>query len=328
MNGVKAAAVETLRSDNFFSVLRGALRTLGLAGREGWMGLAVYFVASSRFQAYPLRLEIRERTEGTAAYAVRRVSILLPPGSVVIITPGNDEEWARFAKAPGQKTVLIRQWETREKGGLAQVDVQGNKIIRRKPVKTGDRFIEQLEEIEGRFACISGERPWARNTRWLTMVQAERREVESEATSSLRERETEDWHQVQRLLEQRALLPVVLPEWEQIVVEQMCERDDRAMRHVPAVLQMWRTMCLIRSFRSEENNKARYLQATFEDLAAASLLARKVFREGQWFPSCKKIFGKLGKSYDRTRVMHPVTGKPVVYERREEEVAVRWESLI
>jgi hypothetical protein len=105
-------------------------------------------------------------------------------------------------------------------------------------------------------------------------------------------------------LKKQAQLPIVLPEWEQTAVEQMCERDDRAMRHIPAVLQSWRTMCLIRSFHTVENSKATSLQGTFEDLAATTLLARNVFREGGWFPSAQKIFEELPEPNDRTGLIN------------------------
>jgi hypothetical protein len=326
--GWQSAAAATLRSEHFFPCLRGAMRNMELRGHEERMGLGVYLVATSRFQPYPLRLDFQERTEGTAAYVIGKVSSLLPTGSMVTITPEGNDKWQRLAESPDQKIVFIPQWEGSTKRSDARVEVRDNQLVRVTPIRSNGRMVEQFDEVKGRFACIAVHRAWSQETRWLTMVQPEQRQVKPEATSSPRERETEKWHQVQRLLEQRARLPVVLPEWEQIVVEQVHERGDRALRHLPVVLQMWRTMCLIRSFQSEKNDRAGCLQATFEDLAVASLFARKVFREGCWFPSCKKIFRTLGKSYDRTRVIHPVTEKHVVYDRREAEEVVRWESLI
>jgi hypothetical protein len=323
--GWQSAAAATLRSEHFFSILRGVLQGIGLVGKEEWMGLGVYFVATSRLQPYPLRLDIQERTEGTATYIVGKVSSLLPAGHMVTITPEGNKQWKRLAESPDQKIVFIPQWEGTTKRNDVRVEVRENRLIRVTPLRRNGRVVEQFDEVKGGFAFISGERSWSKDARWLTMVQPERQEVSSESPSCLSQRETKEWHQVQRLLEQRAQLPIVLPEWEQVVAEEMCERDDRALRHLPVVLQIWRTMSLIRSFQSEKKDGTGFLHATFEDLAAASLFARRVFKEGCWFPSCKKVFGKLGKSYDRTRVMHPVTGRPVVYAREgEREEAVEW----
>src|SRR4029077_14233797 len=125
----------------------------------------------------------------------------------------------------------------------------------------------------------------AQQSRWLAMRQKEeQRKASTIKLPPLRDHALKEVHTVERLHKKRARLPIVLPEWAQIPTELMCERDIRAMRHIPAFLQMWRTMCLIRSFQSEWNDKAASLQASFEDLAAATLLAKKIFREACWFP--------------------------------------------
>jgi len=87
-------------------------------------------------------------------------------------------------------------------------------------------------------------------------------------------------------------------------------------------------MCLIRSFQVDKNTNAESLQMTFEDLAAATLLAKAVFREACWFPSPQKVFNRLAKASERTAVMHPVSGKPVVYERWQKQQATNYESLL
>jgi hypothetical protein len=314
----KSVAQETLRSIHFFSHLRGALRGLGLAGWEERMGVGAYLSATSRLQDFPLRIQIRERTEGTAAHINRKVSNLLLPDSVVTIRPIPDKEWDRLSEAPDEKLVFIPQWKMETKGGPARLEVTGDRIVHAIPRKSDDRVVEHFSEIEGRFACISSERPWemGRHPRWLTMSQPEREEAEPGPAPPLN---VHEWLEVQRLLQERARLPIVLPEWEQLVVEQMAERDDRALKYVAALMQAWRTMCLIRSFQSEKNNEAKSLQATFEDLAAVTLLAKKVFREACWFPSCRTLLGKLPKLQGGTRVIHPITGKPVVYTHNQKQ---------
>jgi hypothetical protein len=85
-------------------------------------------------------------------------------------------------------------------------------------------------------------------------------------------------------------------------------------------------MRLIRSFQAKENDHAQLLQATFEDLAMATSLAKKLFKEGSAFPSCKNLFQELPNEPPRTSVLNPVTGKGLVYERSVERV--HWQSLL
>jgi hypothetical protein len=319
-------AQETLRSIHFFSNLRGALRSLGLAGSEERMGVGAYLAATSRFQEYPLRVQILERTEGTARHIFRKVGKILPPDCMGTISPTPDKEWDRLAEALNEKFVFIPEWEAATKNGVARLDVAGDRIVRAIPEKSDGRVVKQFDEIEGRFACISGGRPWelGQHPRWLTMVQPEREKAEPGLAPPLN---VQEWIEVQRLLKDRARLPIHLPEWEQLVVEHMAERDDRALKYVPALIQAWRTMCLIRSFQDEKNDGAKVLLATFEDLAAATLLAKKVFREGCWFPSSQKLLAKLPKLQDGTSVINPVTGKPVIYRRREKDDPAQYRLL-
>jgi hypothetical protein len=323
----RAAALDTLRSVNFFSHLREAFRSMGMAGWEGQAAVGVYFIAISSFQAYPLRVQIQERTEGTVAYILQKVEDVLLPGSVVTIWPDDDEKWSQFTEFPNEKLVIIPQLKITTKEGVARFDVRGDQIIRVVPKKTEDRVVNQFWEAAGRFACISSDRPdWSlRRARWLTMTQPEREDVAPGDGAPV---DIDTWQEVARVLQERARLPVVLPQWAQLIVEQMCERDDRAMRCVPALEQMWRTMCLIQSFQSKENDKAKVLNATFEDLAAATLLAKKVFREGCWFPSCKKLFVAIPGLPERTAVIHPVTGKVCVYKQDEKPVSAQHQSVL
>lgn len=329
-NAARDSALQMLRSIDFFAILRGALRSLGLAGQEEAMGVGVFFAAVSRFQAYPLRVQVREQTEGTAAHILRKVEKLLPPESVVTLRPTPDEEWDRFTEAPNQKLVFVPEWTVDSGAGTTRLDVRSDYVIQRIPVTEEERVVEQFAEVHGRFACISVARPWewGRHPRWLTMEQPSARRRTTGVTLTPRTVNTRVWHEVQRFLQARARLPIVLPEWEQIVVEQICDREDGAVRNIPALLQAWRTMCVIQSFQAKQNDQAQFLQATFDDLAAASLLGKKVFREKNSFPSCKRVFQTLAKPQNSTRAINPVTGKFVVYKTVEkEEEPTRWQPL-
>jgi hypothetical protein len=67
-------------------------------------------------------------------------------------------------------------------------------------------------------------------------------------------------------------------------------------------------MCVIQSFQTMKNDEASVLEATIEDLAAATLLRKDVFREAFSFPSISQLLTRrpiLGE----VSVMNPVTGK-------------------
>ena len=152
------------------------------------------------------------------------------------------------------------------------------------------------------------------------------RDTQATTQSSSRSTSHEEWLEVNRLLKERARRRIWLPDWEQIIVEQMYRRSDKALRHIPALMQTWRTMCLIRSFQRPATEKQSSLVASFEDLAEAIMLGRKAFRQGSWFPSAKQVFDQLPARYVRTGATNPVTGKSVVYEKRPEPA--RWQSVL
>jgi len=329
MKGVRKAALEMLRSPQFFDKLRAALR-VGLPGEEV-LGMGVFLVAASRFRPNPLRLLIREGTEGTASYIVRKVSQFLPPGSVVNLTPEDGEGWRRFAKDPQQKVVWVPEWNHWGNGGSSHLEIGKNQLTRVTPVKRDERTIENREEIKGGFACISAEAPPEQNeqSRWLTLRLPRKAGADPDQERHILPRggaEVEAWREVQRQLQERAHVPIVLPDWGDVVVEQMCG-DERVSRHIPALLQVWKTMCLLRSFQYGYDERAGMLQARFEDLAAAVLMARKAFWEGQRFPSPRGVFDKISPAIQNAALMNPVTGNGIRYTHQE-KARMHWKTIL
>lgn len=327
---VRTIALETLRSPHFFAQMRGAMREVGLAGEET-LGMGVFLVAASRFRPNPLRLLIQERTEGTASYIVRKVSQFLPPGSIVSLTTGDAEGWRRFVNDPQQKLVWVPEWNHWGNGGRPHFEIGKNQLARVTPVKRDERTIENREEIEGGFACISAEAPPEQNeqSRWLTLRLPRKAGADPDQERHILPRggaQVEAWHEVQRQLQERAHVPIVLPDWGDVVVEPMCG-DERVSRHIPALLQVWKTIALLRSFQHRYDERAGILQARFEDFAAAYLLARKAFWEGQWFPSPRGVFEKISPAIQNAALMNPVTGKGIKYQRQEQS-GMHWKTLL
>ena len=335
MKGVRARALEMLRSVDFFTHLQGVLTRAGLAGEEKY-GVGIYFVATSRILRNPLRLCVRETTEGGANYVVRKVARLLEPGSFLEISPGMAQAWGRFAKNPNHVAVYLPGCDgSRKMARPVWMEVAENQLSRVVPVERDGRVVEERQDIQAPFACISAEQQpeMYKASRWLTMLlgkppqQTGPRVKPLLPTTPLDEEALALWHQVQQLVRERAQLRIVLPEWADLVVEEAC-KDERAARHLPAFLQAWKTMCLFRSFQADEKAILRRgeLHADFTDFAAAGSLLRGVFREGHWFPPTRKIFNRVFPVGEESVLMHPLTGKGIRYTHRNED-PVRWIPL-
>jgi hypothetical protein len=316
----------------FFTNLRVAMREVGLAGEESF-GVGVYFVAASRFFQNPLRLCVQEQTDGGANYVVRRVARLLNPKSFVELAPDSVEAWHGFTKKPAHKMVYIPDgdgaWDMENS---TRFEIAQNQISRVVPVKRDGRVVEERDDVEASFACISTEhRDWRRDSsRWLTMSLDKPPQPKAKSffghASALSEERTLQWHGLQDVIRERAHLGIVLPEWVDLVVEETCKKE-RAARHLSAYLQAWKTMCLFRSLPLSEKEIPRRgsLHADFTDFAAAGSLVRKLFREGQWFPSRRNILNKVAAVVEDASFLHPITGKAVCFRRRTEPV--RWKPL-
>jgi hypothetical protein len=195
----------------------------------------------------------------------------------------------------------------------AGLEILGDRIIRTVPTVSEGRVIENPTEVEGKFACLSPDKPdWSlRMPRWLTMVQSKQATNVQTTKTSI---DVETWHGVARLLQERAQVPIIFPEWEQVLIELVIKRDDKALRHIPALMQLWRTISLIRSFQFEKNDDAAEIKATFEDLLVTILLGKKLFREGTWLPPGAQLLSKI-PTQSETGVINPLTGKGVRYRR-------------
>ena len=318
-------ALKILQSHDSFGFLRGAMTNLELQGEEG-LGIGVYFVATSAHQPYPLRLEIQERTAGTAKYVIDKVSKILLPGSVVKLDPASKEDWDRFGVTQ-HSNVVVSQWRTEETdGSFIQLDVRPDGVVRAvgRRDDDADRVLVDSERVNGNFALLSSERypVWPRPSRWLTMRQKEKAVSKTKPPLPLKDKDFAVWREVQRLLKERASIQVSLPAWEQAVLEDM-SRDHNKAVHIPTLIQCWRTMCLLRSFQSHPQDNVKVLNADFLDLAAAVSLSKRLFREGKWFVSPTSIFTMISPVGERTGLLHPVTGRGVRYEHKREQLVDR-----
>jgi hypothetical protein len=316
MNTVTQDALAMLRSlsPDFFTQMRGALTRTGLPGEER-LGVGTFFVLISRFLPYPLRLVIQETTEGAAKYLLRSVAKLLEPGTIRDVLSATG--WSRFAADPTHKVAYVPQWADWSREGT-RIEISGNRLTRTLQREHDRRIVETPHTVDAPFVCVSPQPPVGRFgepeglQRWLTIKLPAPLSSGSNAVMPLDDEETAVWLEVQRLVQERANVPILLPDWGDVVVEQACQ-DERAAMHLPAFITGWKTMTLIRSFRGDDDHDSDMIRANFEDLAATSLLLRGVFREGHWFPSPAKVFNQVFPAGKESGVINPLNGKGVRY---------------
>lgn len=322
MKKAKVKPLQLWGSMDLFTHLRTALRGVGLLGREA-IGVGVYAVMESRFLPSPLRLEIEDRKQGTAAQIVQRGAMLVKPGSLVTIDPMSNDDWSQFAAAPNDKVVFIPRWvATCGKHKYAYLDLQNNKLTRIVGSDEPKKEKETVQEVEGRFACISAERALTKmRPRWLTL-KGDALTTEVLAKSTLTSAEKDTWHEVDRLLRRMGRLPVRFPQWEELVLEDICSISSRAGQFIPAFLQSWTTVCMLRSFRYDLELER--LKPSFSDLAAMTMLFPKaLYREPSRFPSATKIFTRISQPGQEDGAQNPLSGKGRRYRRKPERLKIQ-----
>ena len=89
------------------------------------------------------------------------------------------------------------------------------------------------------------------------------------------------WIEVQQLIRERKDLPIEVPAWFERLVDLIPTGDVRIRRYWPAFVEACKTVCLIRSFRSEkaELESRGGLTVSFKDFAIADLIFDKVVAE-------------------------------------------------
>jgi len=312
--GPRVAAKQMLESAMFFHHLRRALSCAGLEGEEK-MGVALYFAFSSRFRTNPLKVVLHEATEGSAKYAVKAVATLLEPGTLCQVF--NDRGWCRFRENPDRKIAFLSDWSSDANGGM-KARCDGNTLVRLQQRRLGGRVVEEADSVSGRFVCVSPERDRSAATpgRWLTIRMPEPPSKPSAYTDHLDEDRAAAWIEVQRLLEARAKLQIVLPDWEGVFFDHCCSNEFTFV-NVPAFIEAWKTMALLRSFqdkaRWETAKAAGVYIADFADLAQTGALLGGIFREGRTFPSLQKIYAAVYPNGQEFYAMNPLTGKDRKY---------------
>ncbi len=316
LNAAQTRALEILRSGNFFGQLRGVLGRVGLAGQEE-LGVGVFLIMLTRFWSNPLRLCIQQESKGNADYLVRRVGQLLPVGTVLGLSKNIEKSWRLLQTTPPHRVLYIPARSEISPGTAdLRIEVHQNRLIKVALAEENGRVIKECQDIEKSVAVISAEyKPdWKEQCRWLTMELDTPAAGKARTSMTLDTTESEAWHEIQELLKVRSTLVVQMPEWEDVVMEKACE-DELASQRMPTLFGSWKTMCLLRSFCGEDDcsTPKEFLRPSFEDLAVATAVLRRLFWEGCRLPSMKKVFD--GIPVDEAIFSHPLTGKGFRYRR-------------
>ncbi len=327
MGSAGNVAFRMLASWDFFGHVRSVLPGVGLSEEEK-VGVGIFFVMISRFRPLPLRLAIQEKTEGGTNYVLKHLSQLLEPGTICnLYSPAG---WARFVESPAHKVAYVRDWSGSKDGSLrAQID--DNRLTRFLRSNKDGRVVEEPQSVEESFVCISSQRPRATLSpgRWLTLTMPPPPWKVSQPVP-LDAKGISTWVEVQRHFEKRARTDVVLPDWADVFIHQAC-RKDYSRWCLPAFLEAWKTMSLLRSFREPERwekaTRRSVYVANFEDLAETGLLLRGAFREGQAFPSVQKIFADVFPENKYFSAVNPLTGKAKDFSPLRQK-STRYKSLL
>jgi hypothetical protein len=327
MDSARNVAFRMLQS-GFFGQLRNVLPGAGLSEEEK-IGVGVFFVMISRFRPHPLRLALQEKAEGGVKYVVRKVSQLFEVGTTCnVFSQGG---WSRFAADPTHKIAYVPDWSDSHDRGM-RVRIDGNRLVRLLRFERDGRVVEEPQQVEGPFVCISSERLREMSSpgRWLTINMPAPPWKAPIGVSPLDDKTFATWVEVQRLLEKRAKLQIVLPDWADVFIHH-ANQNEYARWCLPAFIEAWKTMSLLRSFQEPDRREKAVRRtcyiANFEDLAETGALLRGVFREGRYFPSVKKIFAEVFPNGREFSVVDPLTGKGRKYSPLR-QAPVKYKSLL
>jgi hypothetical protein len=308
--GPHHAASELLASGMLFERVRADLAQVGLLGEEA-AGVALFFLLTSRFRRTPLRIALEEQTPGGMKYVVKAVCQLLAPGTLCLAF--SEKSWQRFKEHPDYKVVMVSGWSAL--GWSAQCN--GEVITRSTASVQGDRIVpDEQDSVRGRFVCVSSTVDYSDQTRgrWLRLKLPEPK-AQSSQPSGLDDQRRAVWLEIQELVRQRASMDILLPDWSDLFLAYAARRE-LAFLNMPAFLEAWKTMALVRSFQFDARwrraENAGFYVADLGDLAYAGAIMR-AFKEGATFPSLQPVFEAVFKGNELS-VVSPLTGKGRTYK--------------
>jgi hypothetical protein len=282
-------ARKLLQSARFFHELLLALRRDGLVGEEQ-TALVLFIVVVSRLLLRPLNAFVKARSSAGKNFLINKVLRLLPRHAIAEITSVSERAW-NYMGSRLRHTVVYLQERNEAVGDVhpLRLLISEDKIIRRVTRWKDGKLSTKKYVAYGPVASISTGTKQLQiddQTRHIVISLDEtpeqtRKIVKSymRQTKGLSRQELRTWHMVQRLLEKRIGVGITLPEWFDKVADRLFVDDLRVRRYYPAFIEACRTVCLIRSFQSQELSRATRLTVDFADFAITALIFDRVFVE-------------------------------------------------
>jgi hypothetical protein len=281
----KVRAVKLLRSPQFFHRFLEDVRKAGLVGEEA-NALAVFLLGISRLLARPLNLFVKGPSSSGKNFLVNTVLRFIPKNCVVEMTSGSQESWSYQDRKLVHKIVYVKERNTAA-GDIhpARLLISENELVRMVTVNSGRGFTVKKEVTKGPAAFISTTTKdrlaiddETRNFSIWTDSSPEQTSrillAQADKTTQISDDELGVWHEVQRLLAERATLTIELGEWVEELAKQVSPENERVRRYFPAFLEACKVVCLVRSFLFDEDElkKSEGLTVSFTDYAITSLI--------------------------------------------------------
>ena len=296
-------AERLLRSPYFFREFLSDMRKGGLVGEEQNASL-VYTVATSRVRPRPLNLLVKGQSAAGKNFLVGSVMELLPAGSVHELTGASEKGFYNLEEEELMHSVVYLQERSESAGTIhpSRLLISEGRLIRFVSVRRGGGWVTERQETAGPVAFVST------TTEDKVQIDDETRHVsiwidESQEQTErllelnpgggfhLPEKRKKIWHEVQRLIEERASIPIKFPRWRQSLVRFTRTDDIRVRRYFPSFVRAWETVTLIRSFLRprEEIRKGNKLESTFGDYAVTAIIFNSAFAESLYRPSGRSL---------------------------------------
>jgi hypothetical protein len=289
----KTQATRLLQSRDFFRQFLSAVRKAGLI-REERNALIVYAVAVSRLLPDPLQLFVKGKSSAGKNFLVKTVLQFLPRSQVSTISSTSENVLSYQGKKLSHKVLYVHE-QKKSSGSVypTRLLISEKELIREVTVRQGGKLTRRRYVTKGPVASISTttedqlevDDESRRISTWIDESAEQTRQIIKGTWTQSRGVLTPDeqrvWHFVQRILAERAKLPIELPSWFGSLAELVTCRDLRLRRYANAFQQACRAVCLIRSFErpEEEVRKSGKLRVGFIDVAVTQLIFDRAFAE-------------------------------------------------
>jgi hypothetical protein len=281
-------ARKLLESPEFFTEFLAVMKRAGLIG-EARNALVLLVVAISRLLVHPLSAFVKGKSASGKNWLTTRVLGLMPPDQVHEISSASKRAW-NYSNNDFRNRVIYMQ-EASEATDPMRLLISEGQLIRIVTTWVKGKLVTQKYVTRGPVAAISTTTKSGLEiddeTRHVSILIDESSEQTRKIVQSytkqgpgLSEEERQVWQTVHRLLAEKAGLEIVFPDWFDQVANNVFVGDVGVRRYYPAFVEACRTVCLIRSFqRDRQQRKDGKLVLNFAEFAITALIFERVFIE-------------------------------------------------